>query len=432
MNLVLRARWVFPVSAPPLEGGCVEIEPAGRVAAVGLRLGGSRMVDLGDVALLPGLVNAHTHLELSTFERPLGSPGEPLPAWLRRIVAHGRAADEAEFCAAVERGWQQSADAGTVALGDIGRTSAPARAAPSENAAPAGTNDLVSAVDRTEAAPRGAERPPGGVAFLELIAPTPERAAEVSRLADRYLTEAFALDRPGGPWRKGLSPHAPYSARFELIEEAVRLSAAYRVPMALHLAESLEEIALLHRGSGPMAEFLLGVGAGNIIGSLVGRRPIDYLVAMQTAHRALVIHGNYLDADEIELLARHRAAMSIVYCPRSHAWFGHRPYPLDELLRRGVRVALGTDSRASSPDLDLWAEARRVLSAHGVGPGDVLRMATLWGAEALGVDDLWGSIAAGKRADLVSVALPTARAADPNELLFDPRAGSPHPVCSRA
>src|SRR5207248_5598397 len=126
----------------------------------------------------------------------------------------------------------------------------------------------------------------------------------------------------------------------------------------------------------------------------LGRRPLDYLQALATAHRALVVHGNYLVADEIEFLAAHRERMSLVYCPRTHAYFGHEPYPVSQMLAAGVRVAVGTDSRASNPDLRLLEELRHIARHHpGVSPEAMLRMGTIAGAEALGIAADYGSIA---------------------------------------
>src|SRR5205823_8486807 len=138
------------------------------------------------------------------------------------------------------------------------------------------------------------------------------------------------------------------------------------------------------------------------------RRPLDYLQTLATAHRALVIHGNYLAADEIQLLAAHRDCMSVVYCPRTHAYFGHEHYPLEAMLAAGVRVAVGTDSRASNPDLRLFEELREIARRHSaVSPEAVLQMGTLAGAEALGIAHEYGSITPGKRARLAVVTLPS-------------------------
>jgi cytosine/adenosine deaminase-related metal-dependent hydrolase len=136
------------------------------------------------------------------------------------------------------------------------------------------------------------------------------------------------------------------------------------------------------------------------------------------APRALVIHGNYLASDEIEFIAQHRERMSIVFCPRTHAFFNHEPYPLEAMRAAGVRVAIGTDSRASNPDLGIVGELRHVAMCFPkMPPSEMIRMATLDGAEALGLDSEVGSLAVGKRADLLAIPCDP-KAWDPYEALL--------------
>jgi cytosine/adenosine deaminase-related metal-dependent hydrolase len=146
---------------------------------------------------------------------------------------------------------------------------------------------------------------------------------------------------------------------------------------------------------------------------------MEYLHELSRAARTIVVHGNYLGDDEITFIATNRDRMSVVYCPRTHAYFQHSPYPLAELLRAGVNVALGTDSRASNPDLDLRKEIRITVDRHRVNPELALRMGTINGAIALGLQHLCGSITVGKSANLTVIQLPSRRVADPHELLFD-------------
>jgi cytosine/adenosine deaminase-related metal-dependent hydrolase len=160
-----------------------------------------------------------------------------------------------------------------------------------------------------------------------------------------------------------------------------------------------------------------------------GSRPMDYLRILAQAPRSLVIHGNYLDAAERDFLAGHADRMSLVYCPRTHAYFGHPAYSLAELLSKGVRAALGTDSRASNPDLDLLAEMRYVASAFpAVDPRVVLRMGTLMGAEALGCDAKVGSLTVGKLANVIAVPIGDASKSTDGvlESLFAARAKPSH------
>jgi cytosine/adenosine deaminase-related metal-dependent hydrolase len=188
----------------------------------------------------------------------------------------------------------------------------------------------------------------------------------------------------------------------------------------MHLAESREELELLQSGGGPFRTLLEGLAAWDTTAMRPESRPLDYLRHLALANRALVIHGNYLDDEEIAFLGAHRDRMAVVYCPRTHDWFAHNAYPLEKMLASGAMVALGTDGRGSSPDLSLLEEMRFAARRHpAIGLDKILRMGTIDGARALGQEAAVGSIAPGKQADLAIVALPDRATADPCQLLFD-------------
>ncbi len=151
-----------------------------------------------------------------------------------------------------------------------------------------------------------------------------------------------------------------------------------------------------------------------------GTRPLDYLRRLAACDRALVIHGNYLDREELEFVAAHAQRLSVIYCPRTHAYFGHPRHPLPRLLAAGANVALGTDSRASNPDLGILDEMRFVARQFPeIASAVVLELGTLRGARALGLEEDVGSLVPGKVANLAIVALPDREARDPYELLLD-------------
>jgi cytosine/adenosine deaminase-related metal-dependent hydrolase len=394
----LRARYVFTGLGPPIAGGTVTLRGP-RIVAVGREAGGD-IENLGNAAILPGLVNAHTHLELSDLDAPLGTPGMGLVDWIGMVIAHrqrrsqvvdGPEGNSPIFVertsgqSPVAKGIAESRRLGTTSLGEI--------------AQPGWSADLLSAgrIDAT--------------VFLELIAPTAARADPVFELARSHLkTEKGA----------GLAPHAPYSVHPQLLRQVVRLAQAVQSPLAFHLAESREELELLATGQGPFREMLRKIGAWEDQQFPGGRRPLDYLEELAAAPRTLVIHGNYLREDEIRFLAARADRMSLVYCPRTHAFFRHAPYPLAGLLACGVTMALGTDSRASSPDLSILAEMRFLARQHPeIARPTILRLGTLGGAQALGVDRSVGAIEPGKLAHLAIVALADRDAADPYDLLFD-------------
>jgi cytosine/adenosine deaminase-related metal-dependent hydrolase len=375
-----RARWVIPIDRPPLENGLITVA-AGRIVAIGKNVSGKSPQDLGDVALLPGLVNAHTHLEFSLLDRPLEAPGTSLPAWIRQVIDFRRqlgrwSQDEARLA-----GLAESRQCGVAAVGEIATAAWP-DASPRE----------VSTVEV--------------VVFRELLGLSAERVAELSQRAREHVA-----DRAGVEERRfhvGLSPHAPYTVHPDLLQTACSISREGKIPVAMHLAESREELQLLQSHSGDLVDLLRSLGAWHPGALPRGLRPLDYLQTLAKAHRALVIHGNYLAPDEIEFMAARRERMSAVYCPRTHAFFGHDPYPLAEMLAAGIRVAVGTDSRASNPDLNLFAELQHIARHHpSVAPEDILRMGTLAGAEALGLAAEFGSLTPGKRAKLAVVALPS-------------------------
>ncbi len=384
MPFSLQARVVLLIDQPPIEHGVVTIEGP-RIAAVGRTSDAASRVDLGDVALLPAFVNTHTHLEFSHLRRPLGRPGVRLVDWIRLVIAE-RGSRQASPAESVAAGYKDSIVAGVGGVGDI-------------------VSDVSSIPPGFNSDPwRSAQGAAACQPFLEVIGFSRARAESAwNALLERI--DVFERNSPTA--RAGLSPHAPYTVSPALLERLVTRAVERRFPLAMHLAESREELELLTSGRGPFQELLEERSMWDASAIPLGSRPLDYLQRLAIAPRSLVIHGNYLDADESEFLAAHADRMSLVYCPRTHAYFQHSPYPLADLLAAGVHVALGTDSRASNPDLDLLAEMRHVARTHPhVAPNDILRMGTLNGAEALGWGTELGSLKPGKLANFVAVPLP--------------------------
>lgn len=376
------ARWIVPVSSGPLANGTITVDGA-TIAAVEPKGARTPDVDLGNVAIIPGLVNCHTHLDLSGARGKI-PPTDPehFTDWLKGVIAYRRSRSPEEVLADIREGLAECLRNGTTLIGDIASGGA--------------SWDAIAG-----AAVRAA-------VFYELIGLKPERA-EASRLA----AEAWMKSHPGTELlRPALSPHAPYSVHRSLFPEAGQLCRIEKRPLAIHLGESLDEIELLHRKRGPLRTFLEEVGAWD-----KEALADDFQSIMSTCdfnQPKLFIHMNYVAPS-----ARIPRNSTIIYCPRTHAAFGHPRHPFREFQARGVRVALGTDSLASNPDLDLLAEARFV---HAIRPEvpheELLRMATLTGAEALGWADETGSLEAGKSADFVALPLANRDAADPYVLIF--------------
>jgi cytosine/adenosine deaminase-related metal-dependent hydrolase len=377
----LTARWVFPVAGSPLERGTVTIRGE-KFEAVEPHDTRTPDEDLGNTAIIPGLVNAHTHLDLSGA-RGLIPPTDPdyFTDWLRGVIAYRRSRSPEQVQADIRAGLAECLRLGTTLIGDIAGEGA--------------SWDVISETDVR------------AVVFHELIGLSEERVRESIRTTFRWLRRY----RVTTTCQPGVSPHSPYSFRADRLLHLDHVP-DYADRLTIHLAETPAELELLRRQSGAFVIFLSDLGVWDPSGLAWGpEQVVDFTRYMK---HALYAHCNYLSPE-----TAFADNQTIVYCPRTHAAFGHPPHPFREFLARGVRVCLGTDSLASNPDLDVLAEARFVRARYPDFPGEVLlRMVTLSGAEALGWANECGSLEPGKSADLVAVPLPDKDAADPHELLL--------------
>jgi aminodeoxyfutalosine deaminase len=388
----LSARWVFPVDQLPIEGGNVVIH-GGRIIAVEKHGACKPDINFGDCAIFPGLVNAHTHLDLTGL-RGLAPPSPDFTAWLRSVIGHRRKRSPEQVQADSRAGLAECLRFGTTLLGDI---------------AAGGLTWPVLA-----------QGPLRAVVFYEMLGLPQGRAEQAWTAAEDWLS----AHPPTATCRPGLSPHAPYSVSDWLFYRAAEAANRLRLPLATHLAETAAECELLAGHRGPFVDFLaeLGVWAPDSLVTSPEEVGLIYDGYVHHLHvPRLYIHGNHLDPALLHTVSRG----TIVYCPRTHAAFGHPPHPFQDFLSAGVRVALGTDSLASNPDLDLLAEARYLHRLCPDFPGDrLLHMATLAGAEALGWADETGSLTPGKSADLLVVPLAGDADADPHRRVFDASATS--------
>jgi cytosine/adenosine deaminase-related metal-dependent hydrolase len=387
---IFRARWVLPISEPAIEDGFVEIAN-GRIVSVGpwterwtldrtLDPGpdAGPWTDLGDSAILPGLVNAHTHLELSWMADRV-PPKSAMDEWIRELMAVRRAGAPGgpdEISKAAIDAAMAMVESGTVLVGDISNTLM--------------TPGLIAASGLR------------GVVFHELIGFAAMDPDRIVRDAEARLDEHRTL-----PLEFGIVAHAPYSVSPDLIAAIAR--APRTAPLAIHLGESVEEMEFIATGQGPIRKMLEHLGVWSDAWVVPACDPAEYVDRLGYLRPGtLVIHGVQFGADAIARI--HQRGAVLVSCPRSNTWVGSGPPPLAAYYRAGVPVAFGTDSLASAPTLNLFdelAEARRI--APEVPASLLVESATRRGAEALGLGEQYGTIEPGKRAALISVRL---RAAD--------------------
>jgi cytosine/adenosine deaminase-related metal-dependent hydrolase len=376
--ILYRAAWVLPIAAGPLRRGWV-VTGQGRVVACGSgetpAFSDSTPVetaDLGEAAILPGLVNAHTHLELS-WMRDRVPPDGPMPAWTSRLLAVRRAAanDPPE---PIGEAIREARAAGTSLVGDVTNTLA--------------AYDLL------------ADSALGGAVFRELIG---FNAEQPEQLVAESQAELDAL-RPLAWLRPSIVPHAPYSVSPALFRAIARVAGDR--PVSVHLGESAEEIQFLRDGTGAWRELLGQLGVWNDRWEPPACGPVEYLDRLGlVSARLLAVHGTQLGDAELAHLAR--AGATVVACPRSNRWTGAGTPPVERFYASGVRVTIGTDSLASVEDLSVFSELAAVRRlAPAVPAARLIESATAQGAAALGLAAEFGTLQPGMRADLIAVRIP--------------------------
>jgi len=371
------AGWVLPIAGAPIVGGCVTIED-GRVIRVSAERP-AHAVDLGRRVLLPALVNAHTHLELSYLRGRIGRAA-CFTEWVRPLLAARRETPDASTVStAAAAAIAEARGSGTGLFGDVSNT--------------------LAAVPALRASGLSAH------VFHELLGFTV--ADPEARVADaRARIAAAAAAAGGGDIRFSVAPHAPYSVAPALFDAIRHDASEHGAPTTVHLAESREEVQLLADGSGPWRGLLETLGVWNQAWQPPGVSPVAYLRQRGFLDAStVVVHGVQCTPGDIAQLRESGA--TLVSCPRSNAYVGAGTPPLEALFAAGVPVAFGTDSLASVDDLNLFSElaaARR--SAPGVSAPQLLDGATRTGARALGFGGDYGTIEPGRRAALISVRVP--------------------------
>ena len=376
-----RARWVVPIASSPIAHGVVAVD-GDRIAYVGPADQGppGDETDLGDVVLLPGLVNAHCHLELTAMRGFLEDLD--FQRWILRLTFSRRAVlDNDALLDSARYGLEEGVLAGVTSYADTCASGVVMRA-------------------MREAGVRG-------IMYQEVFGPDPKQCdASIAELRTavsglRYLETPLV--------RVGVSPHAPYTVSDDLFRATAELAREQRLPVAVHIAESELERLLVVDAAGSFAD---GLRRRGIAVDPRAESPIQLLSRLRVLDTTpLLIHCVRVDARDIATIAN--SGSSVAHCPASNAKLGHGVAPLDELLAAGITVGLGSDSMASNNRMDILAEARLALLAQRTRIGsfespaamDVLELATIEGAKAIGIDHLVGTLEEGKQADLAAFAI---------------------------
>jgi cytosine/adenosine deaminase-related metal-dependent hydrolase len=372
------ARWVLPITRPPIENGTV-VESDGLITYVGARSGAppGQDCDLGEAILLPGLVNTHTHLELTAMRGFLENCR--FTEWIDKLrQSRNDVMDQEALLDSARFGIVEGIEAGVTTYADTCASGVVMRA-------------------MRDAGVRG-------IMYQEVFGPDPSHAETAMRELEERV-EALRIEQTELV-SLGVSPHAPYTVSDPLYDAAARFANSRQLPLAMHIAEGEAEFDLVAHGSGDFADSWRRRG---IPVSPRARSPIALLEERGALERGpLLIHCVRVDSADIGIIARHRC--SIAHCPASNAKFGHGIAPLLPLITAGIRVGIGSDSVASNNRMDILDEARLSVLIHraatrrhdAFGAHEALELATIGGARALGIDARVGSLEVGKDADLAA------------------------------
>jgi cytosine/adenosine deaminase-related metal-dependent hydrolase len=380
--MLLRARIVLPICQPAIMDGAVlisgeQIRAVGRWQHLSRKFRGEA-IDLGEVLLMPGLVNAHCHLDYTSMAGQFPPP-KVFTDWLKLITTTKAEFSYSEFAESWLTGAKMLLRNGTTTVGDI-------------ETVPELLPDVLDAT------------PLRIISFLEMTGIRSRREPKV--ILQETCQRVEALSVRGA--RAGLSPHAPYSTLPELLRLSADTARRRAWPIAIHVAESIQEFDMFMRGRGEMYDWLkrnerdmsdCGLGS-----------PIQHLERCRALTKNLLaIHVNYLAKKDVSLLARR--GVTVVHCPRSHSFFRHEGFPYKRLARAGINICLGTDSLASvyqqrrqPADLNLFEEMRAfAVNSPSVRPRRVLDLVTVNGAKALGLKNQAGQLSKGSFADLIAL-----------------------------
>ncbi len=396
---ILAANYVLPISSPPIEGGAVVID-GDKIVAVGARADiagqypNAEVQDFGEAAIIPGFVNCHSHLEITSMRGALDDVEHDFSSWLLKLTdIRAKLSDEDIIAAAVD-GATEGARSGVTCFGDIGRMG------------PAGVHALKTVGLR-------------GIVFQETEFSPDNRTADEDflRLATKY--EGLKAEETELV-KVGLSPHSPYTVGSRLFELIAQYAILNRVPLSIHAAESGHEHELLTQGTGFFTSVYEKFG---VEWESPHCTPIEYLTRLGVlSTQPLLAHCVTVSDSDIKKIAANGA--KIAHCPKSNAKFGHGYAPFEAFLDAGIAVGFGSDSVASNNTCDLIEESRfAALVARnrdfGTRPHEVrasssrnfisarqmLETATIGGAKALGLDEMTGTLDAGKQADIAVISL---------------------------
>ena len=369
---ILKSKYLLKDPDNIIDNGALLIDDGGKIKFAGRfndidDVGSYKTIELGNSAIVPGFINAHTHLELTSLHKSLNGNGN-FTDWIRDLVTIKKDWSESEYAVSIRNGIKNSLKSGTTTVVDITRNGI-------------ALNELLASNIRK-------------LLFFEIINFDPDTAEDTIK-DFKELTSGISTN---DLLSIGIFPHAPYTVSDKLYRECKSVSEECGIRIATHIAETKDEIEFLTSGAGHFATLLNDFKMLNKW-KYPGLSPINYLNNIGILNNeCILIHCNYLTEDEIGIIEKSKS--NVVFCPRSHQFFHHKEHPFSSLKDRGINIALGTDSLASNDTLSILDEMKFIRNCYPqIEPNYIFSMGTIAGAVAIQMDDHIGQLHPGYNAD---------------------------------
>ncbi|HET9856985.1 MAG TPA: amidohydrolase family protein [Chthoniobacterales bacterium] len=393
--MIIRARVVVTMDGPPIENGAVvvagdRILDVGKFSEISKQHSTEEIVDLGEQALLPGLINAHCHLDYTCLRGKIPRQ-KSFPDWIRAINTEKAKLSAEDYVASINQGFADAKRFGTTTIANL--------------------TAFPELIPHIQASIRTWW-------FAELIdVRDPSRANEIADAALENLKTAE---------HRGLAPHAPFTASANLYRRCEEIARREDILLTTHLAESREEISMFRDASGPLYDFLKEIGRD--MSDCGDETPLrrfseilrDSSTSVGMTDDWMLVHLNEISGSDLRGLNKQLIKSHVIHCPRSHEYFGHSPFQFHKLRELGFNICLGTDSLASNDDLSLFAEVRAFQKKFpAISPEEILKMVTVNSARALRQENALGKVQSGFVADLIGIPIAESRSVFEQIVGFD-------------
>lgn len=377
-TVIIKADYILPIITPPIQNGAIyikdgviiECDTDSKISSLD-----KRVMELKNVCLLPGFVNAHTHLELTNLKDKIPYRGSFIQ-WIREIIEAKKDWNEKNYIDSLKLGIKQLITSGTTTVADITTSGLSPQIL--------STSNLRCRI------------------YKEITGFKSDMISQVIASQKQYLSNF----QPTNLVDFGLAPHSSYSVNPKLLRELSNLANNNNLPLSIHIAEAKEEMEFLMKGEGDAVNLLKELNVWDNNWKPQGLTPVKYLNSLNMLNSNIIgVHLNYIDDEEIEILKEKR--VGIVHCPKSHKFFKREDFPIQKLINKGIIIALGTDSLASNDTLNMLEEMKELKRRYkDLSAETILKLATINGAKVLKLDDKIGTLQSDKKADIIGIRLP--------------------------